>query len=176
MRRCGLRAGPLCPSLSPVDSSDCIPHQAASIRRHIAHYFPFRFASGRRPGQMGNRDIIRIVVVLAARRDISYPDRQTVSPTPIRIVPHISFQVRVPHPAAAPRRRSPRGRGRALPLSSVAPSLRPLPRPRIRLSIYCNTYNILGFSAIGHSALRFYIEYTLFRHPSRIRARLFRTR
>ena len=42
-------------------------------------------------GQMGNRDIIRIVVVLAARRDISYPDRQTVSPTPIRIVPHSSY-------------------------------------------------------------------------------------
>ena len=40
---------------------------------------------------MGNRDIIRIVVVLAARRDISYPDRQTVSPTPIRIVPHSSY-------------------------------------------------------------------------------------
>ena len=44
-----------------------------------------------RSGQMGNRDIIRIVVVLAARRDISYPDRQTVSPTPIRIVPHSSY-------------------------------------------------------------------------------------
>ena len=48
------------------------------------------------PGQIGNRDIIRIVVVLAARRDISYPDRQTVSPTPIRIVPHSSYSPLLP--------------------------------------------------------------------------------
>ena len=54
----------------------------------LCHY---NFAMAVEAGQMGNRDIIRIVVVLAARRDISYPDRQTVSPTPIRIVPHSSY-------------------------------------------------------------------------------------